>query len=88
MSSIFYPPPPATAAALSQGFYKPCLNRSANCFFPNSHAFSSPFSLRSMPLTWTSCCGGRDTRCTIAVGSVSKITPSSTISSIASATKS
>lgn len=64
--------------------YNPCRNLSANCFFPNSQTLSNPCSERSIFFTLeTSCIGGFETREAIVDGSVSRIIPSSTISSIA-----
>jgi hypothetical protein len=64
--------------------YSPCLILSANFIFPNSHAFSNPCSLKSIFFTLAaSCAGGRDTRLEMTTGSVSRMMPSSTISSMA-----
>jgi hypothetical protein len=69
--------------------HKPCLNQSPNFAFPNCARLFIPCSLKSMPFNCvTSCVGALLTRCTIIVGSVSRIIPSSIISSIAKETRS
>jgi len=76
-----FPPNPDT--------YNPCLSQSPNFAFPNCARLFIPCSLRSIPFNWvTSCEGALLTLCTIIVGSVSRIIPSSTISSIARETRS
>ncbi len=69
--------------------HKPCLNQSPSFAFPNCAKLFMPCSLKSMPFSCaTSCVGALLTLCTMIVGSVSKIIPSSTISSIARETRS
>lgn len=69
--------------------YSPCRKPSASLRFPNSHAFSRPCSDRSMLfMLGTSGAGARLTREAIRTGSVSRMMPSSMISSTARATRS
>lgn len=69
--------------------YRPCLNQSPSFAFPNCARLFMPCSLRSMPFNCaTSCAGALLTRVVMIRGSVSRMIPSSTISSIASDTRS
>ena len=68
---------------------RPCLIRSASLALPNSHMFIMPCSLKSIFfIDTTSCAGGLLTRLATMTGSVSRMMPSSTISSMASETRS
>lgn len=65
--------------------HRPCLSQSPSFALPNCAKLFMPCSLRSMFFSCaTSWAGARLTRWTMMVGSVSRMTPSSTISSIAS----
>jgi hypothetical protein len=69
--------------------YNPCLSQSPNFALPSCARLFMPCSLRSMFFNCvTSCCGALLTLCTMMVGSVSRIIPSSTISSTAKESKS
>ena len=85
----------ASQVCLAQVCLIICLNymlflaASASFLFPNSHAFNRPCSLRSIFLTLgASCAGALDTRLETMTGSVSRMMPSSTISSTARETRS
>ena len=65
-----------------------CLILSASLFFPNSSRLYTPCSLKSTPLSCTSCAGGRVTLLATTTGSTSSMMPSSQISSMARETRS
>lgn len=69
--------------------HKPWRTRSLSFIFAKSHALSKPCSDRSIPRTAVrSCTGGLLTRETMTTGSVSRMIPSSMISSMANDTRS
>lgn len=89
--SIHSPRPPFNIMLPPKTYllHKPCLSQSPNFAFPNCAKLFIPCSLKSILFNCvTSCVGALLTRWTIIVGSVSRIIPSSTISSMARETRS
>lgn len=90
IASFRLPQRPTPRQCFSQrANHRPCRNLSPSFILPNSHALSRPSSDRSIPLTEDmSCTGGLLTLEATMTGSVSRMMPSSIISSIARETRS
>lgn len=77
------PAPPSPPKKTPRHTHNPCLNQSVNLAFPSWARLFTPCSLKSTFNWGISCAGALLTLCTMIVGSVSNIIPSSTISSMA-----